>query len=137
VPAGSTIVSGQNTNTIVVNFGTTTGKVGVTAKNACGNRGTTTLSITFNCRLSLATAFSISANPNPSSGKTEIVIDGTISENSSLIVTNVLGKDVYTQKVNTSAGNVIPLDLTGFAKGIYLITLQSGEMKKSIRLVVN
>jgi hypothetical protein len=65
------------------------------------------------------------------------VIDGTISENSSLIVTNVLGKDVYTQKVNTSAGNVIPLDLTGFAKGIYLITLQSGELQKSIRLVVN
>ncbi len=37
VPTGVTIISGQGTNVLVVDFGTTAGEVSVTADNACGS----------------------------------------------------------------------------------------------------
>lgn len=37
VPAGATIVSGQGTNSIIVNWGTTAGNITVTETNACGS----------------------------------------------------------------------------------------------------
>ncbi len=45
-PTGSTIVSGQGTNTIVVNLGSSSGNVSVTAGNACGSSLPSTLAIT-------------------------------------------------------------------------------------------
>jgi subtilisin-like proprotein convertase family protein len=138
VPAGSTIVSGQGTNTIVVNFGTTAGKIGCTAKNDCGDRGTKTLTIAFNCRLDdQRNDFGITLVPNPAFDKTELHILGNIVENSSLIVTNILGKDVYKQLINLPENGIIELDLDEYAKGIYLVSLQSGNTRRSIRLIVN
>ncbi|MBL7914997.1 MAG: T9SS type A sorting domain-containing protein, partial [Bacteroidia bacterium] len=138
VPAGSTIVSGQGTNSIVVNFGTTAGKVGCTVKNDCGNRGSKTLTIAFNCRIEdQSNDFGISLVPNPAFDKTELHITGNILENSSLIVTNILGKDVYKQLINIPENGIIELDLDEYAKGIYLVSLQSGNTRRSIRLIVN
>ncbi|OQA12620.1 MAG: hypothetical protein BWY67_00170 [Bacteroidetes bacterium ADurb.Bin397] len=132
------IVSGQNTNSIVVNFGTTAGKIGVTAKNACGNKGTTTLTIAFNCRIEDPSGdFGLSLVPNPAFDKTEVHIAGNILENSSLIVTNILGKDVYKQLINLPENGIIELNLDEYAKGIYLVSLQSGSTRRSIRLIVN
>lgn len=47
VPAGSSIVSGQGTNSIVVNFGTTNGQICVTAAGGCVNPGPVCINITF------------------------------------------------------------------------------------------
>ncbi len=137
VPAGSTIVSGQGTTTIVVNFGTTVGKIGCTAKNDCGDRGTKTLTIAFNCRISdQPDAFGLSLVPNPAFDRTELHIDGNILENSTLTVTNILGKDVYKQLINLPENGIIELELAEYAKGIYLLSLQSGNSRRSIRLIV-
>lgn len=47
VPPGSSIVSGQGTNSIVVNFGTTNGQICVTAAGGCVNPGPVCFTITF------------------------------------------------------------------------------------------
>ncbi len=46
VPAGATIVSGQGTTAILVDFGTTGGNVSVRSENSCGNSIYTTLNVT-------------------------------------------------------------------------------------------
>ena len=46
VPAGATIVSGQGTTGIIVDFGTAGGNISVRSENSCGNSIYTTLSIT-------------------------------------------------------------------------------------------
>lgn len=45
VPAGASIVSGQGTSQIVVNFGNTSGNVSVSASNTCGVSSTTTVAV--------------------------------------------------------------------------------------------
>lgn len=47
VPSGSSIVSGQGTNSIVVNFGSTNGQICVTAAGGCVNPGPVCFTITF------------------------------------------------------------------------------------------
>jgi len=48
VPSGATIIAGQGTNSITVNFGVNPGSVAVTANNSCGNSSATTLPVTMN-----------------------------------------------------------------------------------------
>jgi subtilisin-like proprotein convertase family protein len=48
VPAGATITSGQGTTAIVVNMGSTSGNVTVTATNTCGTSTAATLAVTIN-----------------------------------------------------------------------------------------
>ncbi len=45
VPSGASIVSGGGTNAIVVDFGTTSGNVSVTASNSCGTSDARTLAV--------------------------------------------------------------------------------------------
>jgi hypothetical protein len=52
VPQDATIVSGQGTANIVVNFGIKTGNVTVQALNDCGTSIKTILPVNYNCRLS-------------------------------------------------------------------------------------
>ncbi|MBL0340660.1 MAG: proprotein convertase P-domain-containing protein [Bacteroidetes bacterium] len=138
VPSGSTIVSGQGTNAIVVTFGATAGNVAVTAKNTCGNRGTSTFPVTINCRVSgVENNFDILLTPNPASSNTEVHISGNIIEKAVVTVTNVLGKDVYMENVVLDQKQLFSLNLTGLSKGIYLVTVTSGSNKKSVRLVVD
>jgi hypothetical protein len=61
VPSGSTIVSGQGTGAIQVNFGTTNGSISVTETNASGCSATKSLAITLS-GCSLTADFTASAN---------------------------------------------------------------------------
>lgn len=49
VPAGATVVSGQGTNTIIVNFGNTNGNVAVTVSNDCASVNVSTPVTVANC----------------------------------------------------------------------------------------
>ncbi len=48
VPADATIIAGQGTNSITVNFGATPGNVSVTAGNSCGSSSASVLPVTIN-----------------------------------------------------------------------------------------
>jgi hypothetical protein len=135
VPAGSTIVSGQNTNTIVVNFGTTTGKVGVTAKNACGNRGTTTLSITFNCRESNPALMNVF--PNPATDNIELVFAADTDGNSEIQLLDMAGRVMLTKTIPTIAGmNQTSLNLSGYSKGVYMVNLVKNGKTSRVKVVL-
>ncbi len=127
VPANVTIVSGQGTNTIVVNWGPTAGSVFVKANNTCGSSANQLKSI------ALATCFSAlnqeDANvmdyhprmviyPNPTSGT--FTIKAPFS--GQVYIKNELGQIVRSIKLNED--NFANYDVSGLSAGLYFI---SGE----------
>lgn len=139
VPTGSTIASGQGTTSIVVNFGTKTGNVAVTAANACGNNGTKTKAITFNCRVgnSASASENISVNPNPTEGLTNVLINSDKNSVALLKLVDVLGNTVMIKNVTTITGeNYYPLDLSKFSKGVYMLTVKTTVEKQTLKVVL-
>jgi PKD-like domain/Ig-like domain CHU_C associated/Lysyl oxidase len=137
VPSGSTIVSGAGTNSIVVNFGANGGNVTCSARNSCGNQGTRALAVSMNCRTGNdLPELNARIQPNPASGYAELIIEqgGTSVE---VVISNLLGKDLMTVNYDLEEGAAIPLDLSGYAKGFYLVSVRTGGQLKTIRLVVD
>ncbi|MCU0415821.1 MAG: T9SS type A sorting domain-containing protein [Cytophagaceae bacterium] len=74
----------------------------------------------------------LSIAPNPSNGKFSIV--GTFSETNYVYeVITTTGQVVATGKFDGAAAQ---LDLSGLAKGVYIISINSGESTQSTRLVI-
>jgi hypothetical protein len=137
VPAGATIVSGAGTNSIVVNFGASGGNVTCSARNSCGNQGTRALAVSMNCRMGNEhPELSARIQPNPTAGYAELIIEqgGDAAE---VTISNLLGKDLMTLTYDIAEGATIPLDLTGYAKGFYLVSVRTAGQLKTIRLVVD
>ncbi|MDQ3051717.1 MAG: proprotein convertase P-domain-containing protein [Bacteroidota bacterium] len=136
VPSGSNIVSGQGTNSIVVNFGNSSGKITCSAKNSCGNRGTLTKNISMNCRLQPGSTFTMEVAPNPARDRTAILLDGLTGNQVRVIMINVLGKEVL-NKLVAPDGNSIELDLSALHSGVYHVSVWNGNERRSTRLVVD
>ena len=135
VPSGSTIVSGQGTNSITVNYGFITGKVAVTAKNACGNRGTSTLTIAINCRL--AGVESLEVYPNPASTYVDVVFNSNDESGATLQLMDITGRVVYTSEVGTISGrNQLQIDLANLSKGVYMLNVTKNNTISRLKLVI-
>jgi hypothetical protein len=80
------------------------------------------------------TSVSISAYPNPTSGKLTVQFPASAPQGK-LEVYNKDGQLVQTLKVPTRAQS-IPIDLSTKAKGLYLIRYYAGQQMKSFKVVV-
>jgi hypothetical protein len=69
----------------------------------------------------IASKAAIKVYPNPNNG--EFVIELTTSNESSITITTVLGQIILTQK----AGLINKMNLNGFDKGIYFITVMENN----------
>ncbi|MBL0340659.1 MAG: T9SS type A sorting domain-containing protein [Bacteroidetes bacterium] len=135
VPSGSTIVSGQGTNAIVVTFGATAGNVAVTAKNTCGNRGTSTFPVTINCRVSGVE--NLDVYPNPASTNVDVIFNANDKGIASIQLMDLTGRMVYTKTVEALEGrNKITIDVDGYSKGVYLMNVTKNNAISRIKLVV-
>jgi hypothetical protein len=77
------------------------------------------------------------AYPNPTSGLVTVKMD-KIFAGSVLKVTDLLGKEVYTRSFDINQFNKeIKIDLSSFAKGIYLFNLTSGKSSTSKKIILN
>jgi hypothetical protein len=81
-----------------------------------------------------ATPISISAYPNPTSGKLTVQFPASVQQGK-LEVYNKDGQLVQTLKVPARSQS-IPIDLSTKAKGLYLIRYYAGQEMKSIKVVV-
>ena len=78
--------------------------------------------------------------PNPSTGETNLVINTTSAFNISADVYSVTGQLMakpYTNYTVETGMNVLPINATELANGIYFITVQYGSKTETIKLVVN
>lgn len=133
VPAGATITSGQHTYAITVDWGANEGVVSVTAANACGTspKKDRFVSIAPNVAVSrelvpVATNAEFSVYPNPAAGLATLRYSRFLQGSYTIEITDVTGRVV--SKKESFMGvktNTVPIDLTGYAKGIYFITIRN------------
>jgi hypothetical protein len=149
VTGGATIASGQGTTNVSINFNTavsTSAVISVTASNACGTSIARTKTVPVNLTCKVAdnasnTAFiaeSLTAYPNPTSGKATISFTSNVSAKYSLKVTDVIGRIMISDNISAAEGyNTKEINLENVAKGLYFITLQTeGSESQTLRLVV-
>ena len=75
----------------------------------------------------------INIHPNPTNGVLNIELD-IVSEEFVLIVSDILGKEIYTKIVDGSSFEKI--DLSEFDKGIYLLEISNSDFKFSEKIVL-
>ncbi|MBU3012969.1 T9SS type A sorting domain-containing protein [Polaribacter vadi] len=79
----------------------------------------------------------LSAVPNPFTNSTKIIFNSSYSSQATFTVKNVLGKTVYSKKLNTIKGrNSVPFYKGNLSKGIYIYTLQDKKQITSKRFVI-
>jgi hypothetical protein len=139
VPAGATIIAGQGTNSIVVDWGINPGVVSVTASNSCGNSGTRTLVVGINCRVAGTSnnIAALTAYPNPASENVMLNFESITSTTTSVSIIDISGRIIKNIEIMSEIGfNEVALDLQGIAKGAYMIQVQSNEISSQTRLII-
>ncbi len=126
VPSGATIIAGQNTSSVIVDWGTSNGSVTVKALNDCGQSGTQVLPVTVGCRVAAASPIDFNVYPNPAADKANVSFSSETNGNVAITISDLSGRVVYKEIVASSTGNnTISLDLTNVIAGTYLIQVES------------
>jgi len=143
ITGGASIIGSGSSATVSFNTATSTSaQITVNALNACGASSPSRLTVAVNllCRESMdgSADIALTAFPNPSQGKITVAFDAPADGRYSMRVVDLLGKSVINNDLNAVAGhNVQEIDLSGVAKGIYLLNVQSeGGDVQTLRLVL-
>jgi len=136
VPSGSSIISGQGTSAIIMNYGATGGNVKVKGVNGCGAGYNFVLPVTIVCRESVSSFVSdldISIYPNPSNTTFTINPHFNNEGTYSLIIRDILGRIVeqYSELDSKNLfvfGKLLP-------NGIYITEVIKGNKRTLIKLV--
>ncbi|MEO5572697.1 MAG: T9SS type A sorting domain-containing protein, partial [Bacteroidia bacterium] len=135
-----TITAGQGTNNIDVTWGTGTGNVVVSASNSCGSNSPFTKSFTgVSCRESsdLAQNNIFSVYPNPVHDKLTVSIYVNEHTSFNLKLRDISGRVILSEDQQGAAGsNVYDMDLKGFAKGIYMLEIQSAAERWKTKVII-
>lgn len=138
VPNGATIVNGQGTATVEVNWRNNAGLLKCTALNSCATSNRAVLSIaTSGCA---AVASTSGSNwiiyPNPTIGNTSALITAKAETKYSLVVSDLSGKILIKKEFITNAGqNKVSFDMGAYAAGMYLVTIASDADHQTFKLL--
>jgi PKD-like domain/Secretion system C-terminal sorting domain/SprB repeat/GEVED domain len=142
IPSGATLVSGQGTNSIVLNFASTVGNVlalKVKASNACGTSSNKTLNITMlNCpRLGNDETSEIVLFPNPT--KDELTLSWNTDSEKDLQITciDILGQQMMSKIYESEdVATGIKINTSNFSNGVYFVRLIQGDVIRTRKFVV-
>nr|HMT30640.1 T9SS type A sorting domain-containing protein [Bacteroidia bacterium] len=139
-PSGTSIISGQGTASIILDWGSNGGVIGVTAIGSCGNSGTRTLNVAMTCKISGSTmpGTEVSAYPNPVSNMLNVDVNSLTSGVYTLELMDLSGRVVYSSTMNTVEGmNSNQVDVSSYSKGMYMLSVKNSEgFAKQIRIAV-
>jgi Zn-dependent metalloprotease/subtilisin-like proprotein convertase family protein len=141
VPAGANIASGQGTNSITVNWGTTQGNVSVKANNPCGSSSTRTFAVTLTACREMAemteetavASLSIELYPNPGQGEFNLKFNG-LNETANVRIYTVTGQIVQQFQVAANS-QLAAFYLNDQADGIYFLRIETATEIKEIKVV--
>ncbi|MBK9402403.1 MAG: DUF2341 domain-containing protein [Bacteroidetes bacterium] len=146
VPTGVTLVSGQGTKEIFVNYGATTAsglQVSVITSNSCGSSIARVLNGIVvnpgNCIRFGETGNDevLSLYPNPAHSNTLLRFKMINPSPYQLNLTDVSGRLIYSQKGSSNIGmNQIEMSVEQYASGIYFVELQTEGLTKSVKLII-
>ncbi len=78
----------------------------------------------------------ISAYPIPAKSFVNIVSTRGVGNDATITLTDVTGRDVYSQKIANGSADPISIDVSGFVAGMYLVKVQSSEGTSSMKITV-
>jgi uncharacterized repeat protein (TIGR02543 family) len=140
-PANITLVKGVNTirleTTVASAFAdidwmTITGDVPV-AESCSSIPSTATLNMLSFDR----TVFEAKVSPNPTVGAINLLVSTSLENEACITLTDINGRVILTRKQTLESGqNIIKVDNNSITKGVYILTVQSGDVKKSIKVIV-
>ena len=141
IVSGSTLVSGQGTSTIVVNWGSINGVISCRAINACGQSVLAKHPVSFTCTKE-GLPFDISdlqLLPNPTNGLTTIQFTSFTFDNEAYFeIYNIIGAKVYTENISATEGeNKYSFDANRFAPGCYTVKLKIKGSTEMLKMIVN
>ncbi|MDP1801243.1 MAG: T9SS type A sorting domain-containing protein [Bacteroidota bacterium] len=79
----------------------------------------------------------VSLHPNPSNGLVNIIATLPNAQNLDITVHNSLGQLVSSTKHTGVTSNVFSMDLSSYANGVYIVTINNGEEKIVKRLILS
>ncbi|MES2621974.1 MAG: MopE-related protein, partial [Bacteroidota bacterium] len=141
----ATIMSGQGTNTIIVNWSNKNGKVKVSLTNNCGTSQEEFLNVSAaNCNAKQNaddeesaenenTEFRVKVYPNPFSDVFHLNVSGLEEENLSIRIYDILGQ-LIESRISIPFESDITFGTT-LAKGVYLLEVNQGDKVQVIRIV--
>jgi hypothetical protein len=142
VPGGAVINSGQGTKIINMTYGPTassTGIVTVKASNACGVSAVRVLAVvsTVCPRVGEGSSLSMIAYPNPTHTNLTVEFTAEQSQDVNMTMRDASGRVVYAETKSVGAGaNANTIDVSAFAKGIYMLQVQSNNTTETLRVIV-
>lgn len=135
VPTSATIVSGQGTPSITVNWGSIGGNVRALAVNACSNGLAVQQRVNITCREEMPeaelaaevidTPVSFEIFPNPGSNNLSIRINDDMAQNGQIVeILDMLGRKIQNARLTQ---NITELDMSQAPAGIYFIRVAGAE----------
>ena len=124
VPAGATIVSGQNTNSVVINFGSSSGNVSVQQTNPAGQSSTVSIPVTIGTTTSVSTAAWINISTFPIPCREVLNVD--LNDGSSAVVSYMFidaTGNVVKRGTFNNTGSTAQLDID-MPAGVYQLMLE-------------
>ncbi len=73
--------------------------------------------------------------PNPTQGLTSLQVELAQTKELSITVTNSIGQQVWMKSIANFNSGTEMIDMNRFAPGVYVISVQAGEISRNIRLV--
>jgi hypothetical protein len=110
----------------------------VVTDSTCNTADTTTFTVTSHIGLDEnALGQTLAAFPNPNSGQFTVRIAGSAAFEGQLEVLNLMGQVVSATSVDKRSATLdVNLDLSNYAKGIYMVRLSGAEGQAVLRVVV-
>ena len=133
VPNGATIISGQGTHQIQVNFNGNFGEVSVLETNAQGCSGTE-VKISVNCNVGIAQfdEFKYSLYPNPTDDLFVLELEGH-AEQVAFELYDLKGELIARQHFT----NRLEMNIEHLAKGVYIGLLKTAEKSFAVKIIRN
>lgn len=141
VPTGATIVNGQGTTNVTVDYmGSQSGLLRVRAENSCGVGPTVMKTITINnCRLANGemSVMELSAYPNPAQDNLTVSFSSEQSEMYAIQMFDMTGREVISQtNLSTVGVNKQEINLQNISTGLYNLVVTRGAVAERLRVVV-
>ncbi|MFM7079601.1 MAG: proprotein convertase P-domain-containing protein [Bacteroidota bacterium] len=156
VPSGVSIINGQGTNSVQVQFAGNynTGNLCVYATNNCGSSSSYCVPLQRQsnryCAVKIPTSnplrdetspsvkAQLAISPNPTINFTEVELSGFPLGAYRLFVTDVLGKEVLATSVSLDGDvTTLPLDVSALNSGVYMVHVMGMDLHQQIKLVKN
>ncbi|HXP53080.1 MAG TPA: T9SS type A sorting domain-containing protein, partial [Bacteroidia bacterium] len=127
------LISGANTNKIVISA---KGLYRVTVSDSNGCTNTAIVNITVVSGLNELTINDyINAYPNPTTGNLQLVFNIPTDGDYTMNISNVLGQSVYSDKLHLTGQVTRNIDLSGYSKGVYFLTVE-GNNSRAVKKIL-